>query len=61
MNEHTDATFYRSPSAAIAAPPEELAYVAGVRSGRRAPRRDDRDRLQCGVQLSLNTPVLPAR
>jgi methanethiol oxidase len=28
MNEHTDATFYRSPSAAIAAPPEELAYVA---------------------------------
>ena len=28
MNEHTDATFYRSPSAAIAATPEELAYVA---------------------------------
>ncbi len=28
MNEHADQTFYRSPTAAIAAPPEELAYVA---------------------------------
>src|SRR5215207_6451212 len=28
MPEGTDATFYRSPTAAIAAPPEELAYVA---------------------------------
>ncbi|HYX84862.1 MAG TPA: selenium-binding protein SBP56-related protein, partial [Gaiellales bacterium] len=28
MTEQTDATFYRSPGAAIAAPPEELAYVA---------------------------------
>jgi selenium-binding protein 1 len=28
MTEGTDPTFYRSPAAAIAAPPEELAYVA---------------------------------
>src|ERR687898_2538993 len=28
MPETTDPTFYRSPGAAIAAPPEELAYVA---------------------------------
>ena len=28
MTEGTDATFYRSPTAAIAAPPESLAYVA---------------------------------
>jgi methanethiol oxidase len=28
MPEVTDATFYRSPTAAIAAPPEKLAYVA---------------------------------
>ena len=28
MSETTDPTFYRSPAAAIAAPPEELAYVA---------------------------------
>src|ERR687885_980348 len=28
MPEGTDPTFYRSPAAAIAAPPEELAYVA---------------------------------
>jgi len=28
MPEGTDATFYRSPTAAIAAPAEELAYVA---------------------------------
>src|SRR6476619_3917847 len=28
MPETTDPTFYRSPAAAIAAPPEKLAYVA---------------------------------
>src|SRR6266545_2629187 len=28
MPETTDPTFYRTPSAAIAAPPEQLAYVA---------------------------------
>ena len=28
MAEGTDPTFYRSPAAAIAAPPERLAYVA---------------------------------
>jgi selenium-binding protein 1 len=28
MPETTDATFYRSPAEAIAAPPERLAYVA---------------------------------
>jgi len=28
MAETTDPTFYRSPTAAIAAPPESLAYVA---------------------------------
>jgi len=28
MSEMTDPTFYRSPGAAIAAPPERLAYVA---------------------------------
>ena len=28
MPETTDPTFYRSPAAAIAAPPESLAYVA---------------------------------
>jgi hypothetical protein len=28
MPETTDATFYRSPAEAIAAPPEKLAYVA---------------------------------
>ena len=28
MPETADLTFYRSPAAAIAAPPEELAYVA---------------------------------
>ena len=28
MSESTDPTFYRSPLAAIAAPPERLAYVA---------------------------------
>jgi methanethiol oxidase len=28
MAEVTDPTFYRSPAEAIAAPPEELAYVA---------------------------------
>src|SRR5438094_9234590 len=35
MPETTDPTFYRSPAAAIAAPPEQLAYVAAFdRSGR---------------------------
>jgi selenium-binding protein 1 len=29
MSKAADPTFYRSPDAAIAAPPEELAYVAG--------------------------------
>jgi len=28
--EGTDPTFYRSPAAAIAAPPEKLAYVAAL-------------------------------
>jgi selenium-binding protein 1 len=28
MPERTDPTFYRSPAAAVAAPPESLAYVA---------------------------------
>ena len=28
MPDTTDPTFYRSPAAAIAAPPERLAYVA---------------------------------
>jgi methanethiol oxidase len=31
--EVTDPTFYRSPAAAIAAPPEELAYVAAFDPG----------------------------
>ena len=30
MAEGTDPTFYRSPAAAIAAPPEKLAYVAAL-------------------------------
>jgi selenium-binding protein 1 len=30
MAEAIDPTFYRSPSAAIAAPPERLAYVAAL-------------------------------
>ena len=30
MAEGTDPTFYRSPAAAIAAPPERLAYVAAL-------------------------------
>jgi hypothetical protein len=30
MAEHADQTFYRSPAAAIAAPPEQLAYATNV-------------------------------
>ena len=30
MAEGTDPTFYRSPAAAITAPPEQLAYVAAL-------------------------------
>src|ERR687895_1589119 len=33
MPEATDPTFYRSPTAAIAAPPEKLAYVAAFDPG----------------------------
>src|ERR671936_3086647 len=36
MPEGTDPTFYRSPAAAIAAPPEELAYVAAFDPAGRA-------------------------
>ena len=46
MPESTDPTFYRSPAAAIAAPPETARLRRGVRPGRRAARRDDRGRLR---------------
>ena len=38
MPEVEDPTFYRSPTAAIAAPPEQLAYVAAF-----DPAREQRD------------------
>src|SRR5437763_15587552 len=38
MSEGIDPTFYRSPAAAIAAPPEQLAYVAAF-----DPAGGDRD------------------
>src|SRR5919201_4596519 len=46
MPESTDPTFYRSPAAAIAAPPEALAYVAALDPAGGRARRHDRGRLR---------------
>jgi len=48
MNEHADQTFYRSPTAAIAAPPEELAYVAAFDPA--AEKRDAMTVIDCNAQ-----------
>jgi len=42
MPETTDPTFYRSPGAAIAAPPEQLAYVAAFDPAGQAKDADQR-------------------
>ncbi len=49
MAETTDPTFYRSPAAAIAAPPEQLAYVAAFDPA--GEQRDAMTVIDCDAEL----------
>jgi methanethiol oxidase len=56
MPEGTDPTFYRSPSAAIAAPPEGLAYVAAFDP--EGSRRDAMSVVDCDPESSTYGEVV---
>ena len=56
MAETTDPTFYRSPTAAIAAPPESLAYVAAF-----DPAGEKRDAILLFTRADVLFPVLHHR
>jgi methanethiol oxidase len=56
MPDGTDPTFYRSPSAAIAAPPESLAYVAAFDP--EGARRDAMSVVDCDAESSTYGDVV---
>src|SRR5688572_7318406 len=56
MPAHAQGTFYRSPAAAIAAPPEELAYVAAFDP--HGERRDAMSVVDCDARSSTYGDVV---